>query len=102
MTDTTASGSSVEEGRATAIHSAQAAPAAVGSVETPELRYMRQTRTAVVFIAVVVGIVCVLSLVGAIVMGVQLAKVNTQLSNLSGNNTSSSNCLSQGGTNPSC
>ena len=63
---------------------------------------MRQTRTAVVFIAVVVGVVCVLSLIGAIVMGVQLAKVNTQLSNLSGNTTPSSNCMSQGGTDPSC
>ena len=62
---------------------------------------MRQTRNAAVFIAVVAGVVCALSLIGAIIMGVQLGKVNAQLSNLSGN-TASSNCMSQGGTDPSC
>jgi hypothetical protein len=62
---------------------------------------MRGTRNAVMFIAVVVGVIAALGLVGAIVVGVQLAKVNAQLGNLSGSGTSS-NCLSQGGTDPDC
>jgi hypothetical protein len=49
----------------------------------------------------VVGIVAALSLIAAIVVGTQLAKVNRQLGNLSGS-SNSSNCLSQGGTDPSC
>lgn len=74
---------------------------AAREAEAPELRYMRETRNAVVFIAWVVGIVCVISLILGIVAGVQLAKVNSQLSNLGGG-TSSSNCMSHGGTDPSC
>lgn len=69
--------------------------------ETLEQRYLRQTRTAVVFIAVVVGVVCALALAAAIVTGVQLAKMSTELSNLNGAATSSG-CLSQGGSNPNC
>ncbi len=61
----------------------------------------RQTKSAVVFIAWVVGVVCAVSLILGIIAGVQLAKVNRQLSNLGGASTDS-NCMSQGGTDPSC
>jgi hypothetical protein len=61
---------------------------------------MRETRSAAVFIAVVVGIVATLSLIAVIVVGVQLGKVNSQLANLNGGVSGS--CLSQGGTDPSC
>jgi hypothetical protein len=40
----------------------------------------------------------VLALIGVIVAGVQIAKVNT----LNNGGTSTSNCMSQGGTDPSC
>lgn len=81
----------------------KAGPAAMAAKasEPPELTYMRQTRNAVVFIAVIVGIVCALSLIGAIVVGSQLSKMNSQLSQLGGGSTSS-NCYSQGGTDLSC
>jgi hypothetical protein len=62
---------------------------------------MRQTRNACVLLAAVAGIVCAPSLIVGIIMGVQLAKVDSQLSNLNGSSTSS-NCMSQGGTNPDC
>lgn len=78
------------------------AGAAARQPETPELRYMRQTRNATVFIAVVVGVVCVLSLAGLIIAGVQLSSVRSQLNNLNGTTTNSSSCASQGGTDPSC
>lgn len=68
--------------------------------ETPEQRYARQTRTAVVFIAWVVGVVVVLTLIFGIIAGVQLGKIQNELNN-SGSATNS-NCLSQGGTNPNC
>lgn len=71
------------------------------STETLEQKYLRQTRTAAVFIAVVVGVVCALALVAAIIAGVQLAKMNTELNNLNGTAANSS-CLSQGGNNPGC
>jgi len=69
-------------------------------LEPPELRYLREIRHAVVFIAVVVGLMCALSLIIGIVAAVQLSKVSSELR---GNgSSSSSNCLSQGGTDPSC
>jgi hypothetical protein len=64
-------------------------------------RYARETRGAVVFIAWCVGIVVIISLVGAIIAGIDLAKVNSDLNN-GGGSTTSSNCVSQGGTNPGC
>jgi len=66
------------------------------------LRYMRQTRSATVFIAVVVGVVCALSLIAVVIAGVQLASVANQLNHLGGTTTSNSNCASQGGTDTSC
>ena len=69
--------------------------------QTPEDRmemYARQTRDAVRVIAWIVGFVFVLSVIGAIIVGVQLGKVSSELNT----GTASSNCLSQGGTDPSC
>ena len=78
-----------------------AAPAVRRSNEPTEMRYARQTRNATVFIAVCVAVFTVLALVGVIIAGVQISKVNSQLSQLNGGVTSS-NCVSQGGTDPSC
>jgi hypothetical protein len=64
------------------------------------VRYLRETRNAVTFIAVIVGIVATLALIGTIIVGVQLSKLNSDLNGISGG--ASSNCMSQGGTDPSC
>lgn len=86
MTDPTAGGA----------HGTQV-PAAERAAEPLELRYLRHTRNAATFTAFAFGSVAVLSLVGAIVVGIQLERVSSQLSNLTG--SVSSSCLSQGGTN---
>jgi ABC-type Fe3+ transport system permease subunit len=65
--------------------------------ESPELKYLRETRNAAVFIAIVAGIVCVLALVGSIVVGVQLSHLNANLTSGSG---AASTCMSEGGTDP--
>jgi hypothetical protein len=79
---------------------AAATPARAAAAETPELKYLRETRNATVFIAVVVGIVCVMALIGSIVVGVQLSHLNANLT--SGTGGVSSSCMSAGGTDPSC
>jgi hypothetical protein len=61
------------------------------------LKYARQTRSATMFIAWIVGIGVTISLILGIIVGVQTAKVANELSN-----NGTSNCLSQGGTNPDC
>lgn len=66
--------------------------------ETVEQRYLRQTRNATVFIAVIVGIVTVIALVGVIWTATNIARLNSQLNGVNG----LSNCQSQGGTNPDC
>lgn len=69
--------------------------------ETLERRYLRQTRNATVFIAVIVGIVTVIALIGIIWTATTLSKLNSELNG--GNNLfSTSNCQSQGGSDPSC
>jgi hypothetical protein len=68
--------------------------------ETLEQKYMRETRNAVTFIAVIIGVLVVLGLIGTIIMGVQLAKLNNNLNGGGGGGIS--NCLSQGGSDPSC
>lgn len=73
---------------------------AARAAETPELKYMRETRNAAVFIAVIVGIVATLSLIATIIVGVQLSNLDHDLNSIGGGSTS--NCLSQGGTDPSC
>jgi hypothetical protein len=49
--------------------------------ETTEQRYLRQTRNATVFIAVVTAIVIVLGIVGVAVTSTQLSHLNCQVSN---------------------
>ena len=58
---------------------------------------MRQTRNATVFIAVIVGIVTIIALVGIIWTATSISRLNSQLS---GSNVSNSTCESQGGSNP--
>ena len=60
--------------------------------------YARQTRNATVFIAWVVGIFAVVSLIAGIVIGVSLIHAV----NNSNGGGGVSNCISQGGTNPNC
>lgn len=76
-------------------------PALMRPIETVEQKYARQTRNATTFIAWCVAIFTALALIGLILVGVQIAKVNSQLGQLNGGVTNS-NCLSQGGTDPSC
>jgi uncharacterized oligopeptide transporter (OPT) family protein len=61
--------------------------------------YARQTRNATVFIAWVVGIFAALSLIGGIIIGVNLIHA---VNNINGSDSSNSNCASLGGTNPNC
>jgi len=68
--------------------------------ETIEQKYLRQTRTATVFIAIIVAIVTVIALVGVIWTVTNISNLNSQLNGNGG--TNSSNCESQGGTNPNC
>lgn len=70
-------------------------------VETLEQRYQRQTRNATVFIAVIVGIVTVLVLIGVIWTTTTVSNLNSQLNGGNGL-LGNSNCESQGGTNPTC
>ncbi len=77
------------------------APAVAEAPETPEQKYMRHMRNAIVFIAVVLGVSFVLGFVMAIVMGIQIGNINTQLNNQNGGAVSSI-CVSQGGTEPGC
>ncbi|HEY2577584.1 MAG TPA: hypothetical protein VGI74_14855 [Streptosporangiaceae bacterium] len=69
--------------------------------ETPELKYMRQTRNACVFIAVIVGIFTTLTLIGVIWGVVTLNTLHNDLNN-GVSNLGNSNCSSVGGTDPSC
>lgn len=99
----------IQQPRVTSTGTAAPAPRAAAPVsraatlragETLEQKYMRQTRTATVFIAVIVGIFTVLALIGVIWTASNVARLNSQLNGIPGVN--SSNCLSQGGTNPDC
>ena len=75
-------------------------PTAADIQMTKLVEYARQTRSATVFIAWIIGIGMAISLVLGIIVGVQTAKVANELNN--GGSTSTSNCQSQGGTNPGC
>jgi cobalamin biosynthesis Mg chelatase CobN len=72
--------------------------AATRAGETTEQKYMRQTRNATVFIAVIVAIVTVIALIGVIWTVTNISNLNSQINGVS----NSSNCESQGGSNPSC
>jgi hypothetical protein len=58
-------------------------------------KYARQTRTATVWIAWIVGIVFTLSVIGGIIAAVQLNKASNQIDSVY-------NCQSLGGSDPSC
>jgi cobalamin biosynthesis Mg chelatase CobN len=73
--------------------------ASIRADETIEQKYMRQTRNATVFIAVIVGIVTIIALVGIIWTATSISKINSQLN---GSDVSNSTCESQGGSNPNC
>ena len=62
------------------------------------IRNTYETRNAVRFIAWVVGIYVLISLVIGVIVGVQLAKIGDTVNP----NTDISTCLSLGGTDPSC
>jgi hypothetical protein len=78
----------------------QPEPTAADIQMTKLVEYARQTHSATVFIAWIIGIGVAISLILGIIVGVQTAKVASEL-NTSGGGTSS-NCLSQGGTDPAC
>jgi hypothetical protein len=66
--------------------------------EGPEERYLRHIRNWVAFIGIVIAVMVALSLIGIAITVSHLSQVSSQLSG----STSSSNCLSQGGADPSC
>jgi len=68
--------------------------------ETDEHKYARQSRNANVFVAWVVGVFVLLSLIGSIYVGVMIGNAVNSFNNLGG--TTSSNCYSQGGTDVTC
>jgi hypothetical protein len=78
----------------------QAQPVPYKPPEPPLEMYARQTRNAVTVIAWIVGIAAVLTVIGGIILGVQLAHYQNELVN--GSVPSTSNCLSQGGINTAC
>lgn len=61
---------------------------------------IRRAANAATFIAWVVGVWVVLSIIAGIIIGVQVAKVNSNLTGGGGGNVS--NCMSLGGSDPSC
>ena len=69
-------------------------PTAADIQMTKLVEYARQTRSATMFMAWIIGIGVAAALVLGIIVGVQTAKVASELNN-SGSGTSS-NCLSQG------
>jgi hypothetical protein len=75
-------------------------PAQGRAGEPIELRYARQTRNAVVTLAVIAVLGIVGSLIAGIVVAVSVVHLNNAVNN--GGGSSSSNCMSQGGTDPSC
>lgn len=95
-------------GTATALRERPQLPTPVNAVsaspragETLDQRYLRQTRNATVFIAVIVGIVTAIALIGVIWTAATISKLDSQLNGVN-NVFSNSNCQSQGGTNPNC
>jgi hypothetical protein len=78
-----------------------AAPAAAQAAETIEQKYLRQTRNATVFIAIIVGVFTAISLIGVIWTATTIARLDSQL-NGTFSGVTNGNCLSQGGSNPNC
>jgi hypothetical protein len=61
-------------------------------LEPPELKYARQTRTAVVVIAWIAGVVFIASMAWGIILGIQVAKMSNELNTGTATSTSASNC----------
>jgi hypothetical protein len=89
-------------GSATPAHRKPAkAPATTLDAYTTEelaLVYLRQARTAVVTMAVI----AVAGVIASIILGIVVAVGVSHLNNAVTGGGGSSNCLSQGGTNPNC
>jgi hypothetical protein len=64
------------------------------------LRLACSTRGAVVFVAWVIGLFAAASIIVGIITAVQIVHLNNAINNSGGGNTS--NCMSQGSTNPNC
>ena len=64
------------------------------------LRLARETRGAVVFVAWAIGLFAAISIAVGIITAVQIVHLNNAINNSGNGNTS--NCMSQGGTDPSC
>jgi hypothetical protein len=77
------------------------AAAGARAAETIEQKYLRQTRNATVFIAIIVGIFTAISLIGVIWTATTIAHLDSEL-NGTFSGVTNSNCLSQGGSNPNC
>jgi hypothetical protein len=70
--------------------------------ETDEHKFMRQTRNAVVTLAVIAVLGVIGSLISIIVAIAAVNHESNVLSNFGPTPNPSSTCLSQGGTDPSC
>jgi hypothetical protein len=69
--------------------------------EDPATRYLHEIRNWMRFIGIIVIINVVAGIIIGIVVGVEVSHAVNN-SSTSGGTTSNSNCLSQGGTDPSC
>lgn len=76
-------------------------PLTSGPDEQQMLTFARQTRNATVFIAWIVGIGVAAAIIVGIILGVQEAKVASELGN-SSSGAANSSCVSQGGSVPGC
>jgi hypothetical protein len=70
-----------------------AASAREDKPETPTVKYLRETRNAVVFIAWLLSVVTILGIAGAVVVAVHVHNENSP---------PSASCASQGGTEAGC
>jgi hypothetical protein len=82
---------SIMEPRRPSLPPYQPPPPTGRQLEPLELKYARQTRTAVAFLAILAGVVFLLSAVGWVIVGIQVGKVSSELNNGSSVSTSS-NC----------
>ena len=76
-------------------------PTARPNPETDAPKYARQSRNANVVTAVILSIVFALGMISSIYIGIQVAKVANAVNSV-GTSTPVPDCLSLGGTDPSC
>jgi hypothetical protein len=65
-------------------------------------RYARQTRNAAVTLAVLACVAALITVIATVLAVSAINRVSKNLQGGVGNISGSSNCLSQGGTNPNC